>query len=53
MKIYIKPIVEVKEFNVTNSLANLNDFLSGSDAPGAGTADVITAANITSYSTIS
>lgn len=53
MKTYIKPVVEVKEFNVMNNIANLDDFLAGEKIGDATANTVITAANITSYSAIS
>ena len=49
MKTYIKPVVEVKEFNVTNNIANLDEFLAGSAFTSSTYAGVITAENITSY----
>ena len=51
MKTYIKPIAEVKEFNVVNNIASLDSFLNGAEAQELGLTGVITAANITSYST--
>ncbi len=53
MKTYIKPIAEVKEFNLTNNIASLDSFLGGAEAQAIGLDEVITAANITSYSNIS
>lgn len=53
MKTYIKPVVEVKEFNVMNNIASLDGFLSGTTIDGVAADTVITAANITSYCAVS
>ncbi len=53
MKTYIKPIAEVKEFNLTNNIASLETFLNTEGAEIGLTNDIISAANITSYSNIS
>ncbi len=53
MKTYIKPIAEVKEFNLTNNIASLDTFLDSTAATEIGLDQVISAANLTSYSAIS
>jgi hypothetical protein len=54
MKTYIKPVVEVKEFNVMNNIASLDSFLAGNTpVDGAAVNTIITAENITSYSALS
>jgi hypothetical protein len=53
MKTYIKPVVEVKEFNVMNNIASLDTFLGEQTIDGVVASTVITAANITSYSAVS
>ncbi len=49
MKTYIKPIAEVKTFSVTTNIAALEDFLAAGGNDVGLSSDVITAANITTY----
>ncbi|MBR6523361.1 MAG: hypothetical protein IKT39_01965 [Clostridia bacterium] len=45
MKTYVKPVAEIREFEVTNKIASLQDWLNSNDVVAEG----ITADAITSY----
>lgn len=45
MKTYVKPVAEIREFEVTNKIASLNEWLSKQDVIDEG----ISASAITSY----